>query len=98
VAAAWGLTVTEGSASHSFMPLDQPLTTIGRSSSNRLVVDDEMASREHARIVSSGSVHTLYDLGSANGTLVNGQPVTQRVLQIGDRITVGSVTLTARQI
>jgi pSer/pThr/pTyr-binding forkhead associated (FHA) protein len=78
------------------VPLGQPVTTIGRSSASNLVVDDEMASREHARVVSSGDVHTLYDLGSANGTFVNGQQVTQRILQVGDQITVGSTTLVVR--
>jgi pSer/pThr/pTyr-binding forkhead associated (FHA) protein len=57
-----------------------------------------MVSREHARIVSSANVHTIYDLGSANGTSVNGRQVTQQVLQIGDRITFGSTTLLVRQM
>lgn len=93
-----GLLVTGGPASHSFLPLDQPVTTIGRSSDNRLVLGDDMVSREHARIVSSADVHTIYDLGSANGTSVNGRQVTQQVLQIGDRITFGSTTLLVRQM
>jgi len=93
-----GLSVVEGAASQSFMPLDQPVTTIGRSSGNRLVVDDEQVSRQHARIVSSGNVHTVYDLGSANGVSVNGQRVTQQELKVGDRITLGATTLMVRQI
>jgi len=96
-AAAMGLMVARGSASPSFVPLSRPVTTIGRSSSNQVILEDEMASREHARVVSSGGVHTLYDLGSANGTSVNGQQVTQRVLQVGDQITMGSTTLVVRQ-
>jgi hypothetical protein len=93
-----GLQVVQGVASPAFLPLDQPITTMGRSSSNRLVLDDEMVSREHARIVSGGDVHTIYDLGSANGTFVNGQQVTtQRILQAGDQITMGSATLLLRQ-
>jgi len=96
-AAAMGLMVVRGSALPSSVPLSRPVTTIGRSSSNQIVLDDEMASREHARVVSAGNVHTYYDLGSANGTLVNGQQVTQRVLQVGDQITIGSTTLVVRQ-
>jgi len=95
--AAMGLMVARGSASPTFVHLSQPVTTIGRSSSNQLILDDEMASREHARVVSAGNVHTLHDLDSANGTLVNGQQVTQRVLQVGDQITIGSTTLVVRQ-
>ena len=88
--------VARGAASGTFVPLSQPVTTIGRSSSNQLVLDDDMVSREHARVVSGSNVHTLYDLGSSNGTLVNGQRVTQRVLQVGDQITIGSSTLVVR--
>jgi hypothetical protein len=91
-----GLMVARGTASGTFVPLSQPVTTIGRSSTNQLVLDDDMVSREHARVVSGSNVHTLYDLGSSNGTLVNGQRVTQRVLQVGDQITIGSSTLVVR--
>ena len=96
-AAGWGLMVAGGSALTSYLALSQPVTTIGRSSGNTLVLDDEQASREHARIVSGAGGHTLYDLGSANGTFVNGQQVTQQVLRAGDRITLGSTTLTVQQ-
>jgi hypothetical protein len=98
VAGAMGLQVVQGAATPAFLPLDQPVTAMGRSSGNRMVVDDEMVSREHARIVSGGNVHTIYDLGSANGTFVNGQQVQQRVLQAGDQITLGSATLLFRQV
>lgn len=94
--ATLGLAVVSGSAAPAFLPLDQPVTTIGRSASNRLVLDDERASREHARIVSSGDAHILYDLGSTHGTLVNGVQVTQQGLKVGDQITIGSTTLVVR--
>lgn len=94
--ATLGLAVVAGSASHSYMPLDQPVTTIGRSSTNRLVLDDERVSREHARVVSSGNVHTVYDLGSTHGTFVNGIQVTQQNLQAGDQIMLGSTILVVR--
>lgn len=95
---AVGLFVTGGAASQSFLPLDQPVTTIGRSSGNRLVLDDDQVSREHARIVTQGDIHTIYDLGSANGVFVNGVQVGQQALRVGDEIRLGSTRLTVRQL
>jgi sigma-B regulation protein RsbU (phosphoserine phosphatase) len=75
--------------------LDRPVTTIGRSSVNDLPISDKMLSRQHARIVrdSDGSL-TVEDLGSRNGTFLNGDRLTTvQALKPGDRITVGGVTL-----
>lgn len=94
----WGIFVTAGTATPTFLALDQPVTTIGRSADNRLVIDDERVSRQHARVVTTGHLHTLYDLGGANGVIVNGQRVTQHVLQLGDQVLLGSTTLVVRQL
>ena len=68
--------------------------TIGRATTNDVVLSDAKASRVHARLAYSDSQWTLIDLGSANGTLVNGLPVVDRVpLQQGDVIRVGDSTL-----
>ncbi len=68
--------------------------TIGRATTNDVVLSDAKASRAHARLAYSDSQWTLIDLGSANGTLVNGLPVVDRVpLQQGDLIRVGESTL-----
>lgn len=68
--------------------------TIGRATTNDVVLSDAKASRAHARLAYSDSQWTLIDLGSANGTLVNGLPVVDRVpLQQGDVIRVGESTL-----
>ena len=75
--------------------LDRPVTTIGRSSMNDLPVADKMLSRQHARILRDGDGGlTVEDLGSRNGTFVNGERlISMRPLKSGDRITVGGVTL-----
>ncbi|HEY7368914.1 MAG TPA: SpoIIE family protein phosphatase [Thermoanaerobaculia bacterium] len=77
------------------VPLDRPVTTVGRSSMNDIPVSDKMLSRQHARIVKDGDGGlTVEDLGSRNGTFVNGEKVVGRLpLRSGDRITLGSVTL-----
>jgi sigma-B regulation protein RsbU (phosphoserine phosphatase) len=75
--------------------LDRGVTTIGRSSANDLPIADKMLSRQHARIIRDGNGGlTIEDLGSRNGTFLNGERlVTVLPLKSGDRITVGGVTL-----
>lgn len=64
---------------------------IGRSPDSDLVIADEFVSSSHARIVSTAEGAALEDLGSTNGTLVNGQPATRPLpLDAGDVIEVGT--------
>ncbi len=72
---------------------DQALV-LGRSRSCGLRVGGGDASRRHAEIVFEGGGFHVRDLGSTNGTFVNGEPVDQRALQPGDRIQIGSQTIT----
>jgi hypothetical protein len=55
------------------------------------------ASRKHAQIVRRDDGFVLTDLGSTNGTLVNGETVRERLLVDGDRITIGSTVLEFRR-
>ncbi len=56
-------------------PLDRPVTTLGRWDDNDVVVDDRWVSRHHARIRREGERYVVEDLGSKNGTFVNGQRI-----------------------
>ena len=67
--------------------------TIGRDPRNVLVVRDEKASRQHARICRRTDGYVLYDQDSRNGTYVNGQRVSRCVLKAGDEIRIGSTIL-----
>ena len=67
--------------------------TIGRVAGCTIVLDDAKASRRHARLLVSGTVVEIEDLGSHNGTLLNGKPVQRRVLQPGDEIQIGASVL-----
>ncbi len=71
-------------------------TTIGRLPDCDVVLPDPAVSRRHARIVRRGDAYVLSDLGSTNGTLVNGEPVSERELRDGDRITIGAIVLEFR--
>ena len=63
--------------------------TIGRSEDNTLTIDDLQASRHHARATRDGDGFWIEDLGSLNGTYVNGHPVTAAYLGPRDLLTIG---------
>jgi pSer/pThr/pTyr-binding forkhead associated (FHA) protein len=63
---------------------------IGRSSELDMVLVEEMVSRKHARIALSDGVISIEDMGSTNGTFVNGEKVEQGTLKEGDRVLIGT--------
>src|SRR5262245_44648792 len=78
----------------STIPLDKLRMTIGRSSRNDICISDPFASRLHAEIRQEGDHVTLVDLGSANGTYLNGQRVTGSIgLQPMDRVRIGETEI-----
>ncbi len=68
---------------------------IGRSSDipNGMVLVEDMVSRRHAKIICSGANVVIQDLGSTNGTFVNGEKVKKARLKEGDRILIGTSIL-----
>ena len=74
--------------------LDGPTVVIGRSSDCDIVVGDPNVSRRHAEVRRVGRGFSLVDLGSTNGTEVNGQRVTETSLMNGDVIGVGTTRIT----
>jgi hypothetical protein len=78
------------------IPIDKELLTIGRLAECDIVVHDAGASRHHAQIRTADGVSTLTDLGSTNGTKVNGRDVQSATLADGDRITVGGTQIEYR--
>ncbi|HJX63313.1 MAG TPA: DUF4388 domain-containing protein [Polyangia bacterium] len=63
---------------------------IGRSSDLDMVLVEDMVSRKHAKIVTDGRAVSIQDLGSTNGTFVNGEKIRNMQLKDGDRILVGT--------
>ncbi|MBO9513128.1 MAG: FHA domain-containing protein [Variovorax sp.] len=64
-------------------------TLVGRDASNDLRIDHPQVSRHHVEFRVEGATTWLIDLGSRNGTLVNGRLARQRALQHGDVIGIG---------
>ena len=80
------------------IPVGTTPLSVGRGGHNDLVVGDGMVSWEHMKIWADGEALWLSDVGSTNGTFVNGERITGTVrLQVGDRIGAGPVLLTVAQ-
>jgi serine/threonine protein kinase len=71
--------------------LVKELTVMGRQSTADVQIIDNMASRAHCQVRRDGRLFSLVDLGSRNGTELNGKKVKERLLSFGDRIRVGEV-------
>ena len=77
--------------------LDDSETLIGRNSEECIIfLDDQEVSAVHARIVKSAVKCFLEDLGSSNGTVLNGQRIKREELNNGDEIIIGTTTITVR--
>lgn len=88
------LVVLSGSAVGTLVPLDISELTFGRDPGCDVRLGDDGVSRRHARLVAlPDGAWRLEDLGSTNGTSVNGEPIDRRVLQEGDRILLGHTVL-----
>ncbi len=79
------------------VPLTAELTRVGRSSEADVRLPDTGVSRLHAELRRLGDEVVLVDLGSTNGTTLNGRKVTEGRLRDGDRIGVGASSLVFRQ-
>lgn len=77
--------------------LNQARTVIGRAQEADLRLGDNGVSRRHAEVRIVGDDIAIADLGSTNGTRVNGRPVREALLADGDRVEVGQTTLVFRR-
>src|SRR4051794_11869261 len=66
---------------------------VGRSSELDMVLVEDMVSRKHARIAITETQIVIEDLGSTNGTFVNGEKITRASLREGDRVLIGTSIL-----
>ncbi len=75
------------------VPLDKERIMIGRKASNDIQIENLAVSGEHACIVTILNDSFLEDMGSTNGTLVNGNPIKKHILQSNDVIEIGKYKL-----
>src|SRR5258706_1678154 len=75
------------------IPLTKERTTLGRKPHNDIQIDNLAVSGEHAVIVTILNDSSLEDLGSTNGTVVNGNPIKKHFLQNNDVIELGKYKL-----
>ena len=90
------LVVRKGPVVGEIIPLDLPIVTVGRDPVSDAVINDPEISRQHTRFIRSPSGFTVQDLGSTNGTFVNGDRIGGEPVELisGQTISMGSgVTL-----
>src|SRR5512137_551308 len=95
-AAAFRLIIRTGPNPGVVIDLTKEVSMMGRDVTNDIVLGDAEVSRQHARVTRTPAGYVLEDLGSTNGTFVNGERLAApRVLNAGDLVGVGeNVTLT----
>lgn len=87
---SYRITVQQGPNPGKVYILTKDVVTIGRDVSNDIVFNDAEASRHHSRLAWQGQGYAIEDLGSTNGTFVNGVRLSaQRILIQGDVISLG---------
>ena len=92
---AWTLQVVRGPRElmNVMVPVNGPVV-IGRSPGADIVLGDDFVSGRHARVVLSGDSTVVEDLGSTNGTILNGSQLRRPMtLKVGDAIDIGEVRL-----
>ncbi len=86
------LVVLQGTNVGEMHKIEGPEIVIGRAVSANVRLNDDGISRRHCRVLSIGGQVIIEDLGSANGTLVNGEMVQHHALKEGDKIRLGATT------
>ncbi len=91
------LTIIQGADHGRTFEVDGLIATIGRDPECEVALRDAGVSRHHARLNCQNGRCVLKDLGSANGTFVNGMRIKDADVQVGDQIRVGNTLLTVSQ-
>ena len=86
------ITVHSGSDAGKTFAISAGSSTIGRDPGNRITLSDALVSKAHVRVNITDAAEVI-DLGSANGTMVNGEQVDRATLAPGDVVTLGDTTL-----
>ena len=87
------ISIIKGPQTGNTFRIDAPETTIGRDPANAIFLNDMTVSRSHAKIVRTPLGTTIEDLGSLNGTWVDGAIVNSAPLHDGSSVQIGTFTL-----
>jgi Protein of unknown function (DUF3662)/FHA domain len=79
------------------IPLESTLVSVGRGLNNDIILEDGRVSRNHAQIRYRSRRFWVADLGTTNGTFLNGERITERALRTGDIISLGGLELTFKE-
>ncbi len=94
MSATYQLVIRSGAGAGKVLPLEKSELHVGRDVTNDLVVSDEKVSRRHARLYSEGDQYVVEDLGSTNGTFINGARLSgPHLLRVGEQITFGETSI-----
>ena len=94
---AWELIIQSPSAERTYVPVKPGRTTLGRKAQNDIVIEDEVASRDHAILEFDRATNRLivWDSGSTNGTFVNGKKIIKaHTLEHNDQLRIGAHLIT----
>src|SRR3954463_13759678 len=93
------LLIVRGRAASDMVPLGDGVTSVGRQDDCQLRIKSSQVSRKHCELFEKKGILLVKDLGSSNGTFVNGKRIEgQRVLEPGDELTVGGVKLRVAKV
>lgn len=87
------LILSKPDGAHQEFILNKPLVTLGRATTNDIVLAEGRVSRNHAQVCCSGEEITITDLNSSNGVVVNGQRVKEAKIQAGDSFEISGFSL-----
>ena len=90
---AWALTIEDGPQSGLTYVLGPGNTVAGRGADTAIFLPDVTVSREHVRLAVDNTGLSMTDLGSTNGTYVNGQRLAAGMLKEGDQVMIGKYHL-----
>jgi len=93
MASQFQLIMRSGPTPGAAFTLEGDQLTIGRDSVNEIVINDAEISRRHARLTFQGGKYVLEDLGSTNGSRINGVRITSQELREGDDVSFGNTHL-----